>query len=249
MNKASLKKFWEHPDKDELLAKLIEGVKPKEIYEWLHAKYVSDAEKRFILSEDLLSDFKDDQLDFYLIIRTDALALKSNTSIDKAVDVRLSRSKKYREKLLELTEKEVDIKQIVRGLVAKIEIKVEQVFEQIQENNDPDDFKDDHILIKWLTLLMEAAEKCNKMVNEAPDHVVQHQHTIQIADQQINIIIDTIKDILSKIDYEASLYFIEQYNERIGALKAPEEFKPAQTEVRLAEAKLLSDRVAEKIKD
>lgn len=250
MNKTSLKKFLEHPDKDELISKLIEGVKPKELHDWLQGKYISEAEKRFILSEDLLSEFKDKHLDYYVIFRNDVLATKGqSTAIDKAVSTSLNRNKKYREKLMEYAGKETNIKDTIRQLVNKIEMRVDQVFEQIQENNDPDDFKDDHTLIKWMTLLMEATEKVNKIVNEAPDQVVQHQHTIQIADQQITIIIDTIKDILSKIDYEASLYFLEQYHERLGNLTAPEEFKPTSADVRLAEAKMLSDRVDTKTQD
>lgn len=243
MNQASLKKFLQHPDKDYLISKLIEGATPKELYEWLAEKYVSDAEKRFVLSEDLLKTFKDKNLDFYVTIRNDVLATKGSPEseqLDKAVQLSLGRNKKYKERLLELTSQEIDIKQKVKSLVNKIELRAEQVFDQLQEN-DPDDFKDDHTLIKWLTLLMESLDKCNKIVNEAPDHIVQHQHTVQITDQQISMIIDTVREILIGIDYEASLLFMERWSEKIGALKAPEEFKPAATEVRLAEAKMLDE--------
>lgn len=244
MNKTAIKKILDHPNKDELISKLIEGSDPKELHNWLQEKYISESEKRFVLSEDLLSDFKDKHLDFYLTIRNDVLATKeADKSIDKALDISLKRNKKYKERLVDLATKEVDVKQLIKNLVNKIELRVDQVFDKIQESDDYDDFRNDNTLIKWCTLLMETIDRCNKIVNEAPDQVVQHQHTIQLADQQIAIIIDTIKDILSQIDYESSLYFMEQYNARIGALKAPEEFKPSSTEVRLAEAKLLNEKI------
>ncbi len=252
VNKASLNKFIQHPDKDELISKLIEGTSPKELHEWLEGKYISNAEKKFVLSESLLAGFKEKHLDFYVTIRNDVLSTKDNNvatanHLDKVVQSSLTKNKAYKEKIVELASKEVDIKNTIRNLVAKIEYRLEQVFDSIQENNDMDDFKDDNTLIKYLELLMNAAEKMNKIVNDAPDQVIQHQHTIQIADQQIQIILDTIKDILSNIDYDASLYFIEQYTERIGALKAPEEYRPAGTEVRLAEVKMLETNLDKKL--
>lgn len=252
MNKASLNKLMEHPDKDELISKLIQGTEPKELHEWLSEKYVSNAEKKFVLSESLLTGFKEKHLDFYVTIRNDVLATKGHNSataqgLDQLVQSNLNKNKAYKEKLIEMASKETDIKDTIRKLVAKIELRLEQVFEHIQENNDLDDFKDDNTLIKYLELLMNATEKVNKLVNDAPDQVIQHQHTIQIADQQIQVILDTIKEILSHFDYDASLYFIEMYTERMSALKAPEEYRPAGTEVRLAEVKMLDQNLDKKL--
>ena len=43
MNKNALKKILEHPDKDELIAKLVLDYAPKEIHEWLAGKYTDGA--------------------------------------------------------------------------------------------------------------------------------------------------------------------------------------------------------------
>jgi len=41
MNKNALKKILEHPDKDEIISKLVIGITPKDIHDWLSAKYIN----------------------------------------------------------------------------------------------------------------------------------------------------------------------------------------------------------------
>lgn len=244
MNKASVKKILDHPDRDEIISKLVADEDAVALNDWLKTKY---SDVKFILSVDLIKTFKEESLDMYLHLRDDMVKAKAVKSVGLQLDGTIKKNKKYKERLAELADQEIDIKKTVKQLVAAIEARAEQVFDHIQEN--PDDFKVDNTLIQYFTLLMNALERCNKIVNESPDQIIQHNHSFQLADQQTAVIIDTIKEILSHIDYEASLYFMERYHEAMAALKPPEEFRPVPTEVRLAEAKILSEKVGEKISE
>jgi hypothetical protein len=77
--------------------------------------------------------------------------------------------------------------------------------------------------------------------------MVQHNVTLQVVDQHISVFHDVIRDVLSKMDLETSLYFMDVFNERMNKLKAPDKEVGTSSEVRLAEAKLLNETINKKI--
>jgi hypothetical protein len=69
-----------------------------------------------------------------------------------------------------------------------------------------------------------------------------------VVDQHISVFHDVIKEVLSQMDLETSLYFMEVFNEKMNKLKVPDKDFP-NTEVRLAEAKLLNETINKKINE
>ncbi len=240
MSKLLIKKILDHPDKDAIISRLVTGESAKEVSEWLKSRYINASETKFALSVDFIKTFQDKYLDVYVHIREDILATKS-INIEVQLDTRIKTNKKYKERLAELAGQEIDIKKTIKMLVAAIEARAEQVFDHLQENDK--DFKVDNVLIQYFNTLMTAVEKCNKIVNDSPDQVIQHNHIVQLENQQMAIFVETVKDIIRTFDYEKSLMFVEMYQERIGVLNPPEEFKPVAAEIRLAEVKLLNEKV------
>jgi hypothetical protein len=245
MSKALAKKILEHPDKDEIVSKLVAGSTSAEVSEWLKGKYVNPGETRFALSADALNKFSDGYLDFYLQIRDDVIKTKENKPIERQLRDSIKNNKSYKERLNEIVGTEVDIKKTIRQLIVMIEARAEQVFDEIQ--NDPSEFRGDNILINWFNTLLAALEKGNKLLNDAPDQVIQHNVTVQVVDQHVNVFYEAIKETLETLDYESSLKFMEMFNQKMLLVKATEEVRPATADVRLAEAKLLSEKFTNKM--
>ena len=59
MNKNALKKILEHPDRDEIISKLVIGIPPKDIYEFLSVKYTNVSEQKFVIAEKSIKSFQD----------------------------------------------------------------------------------------------------------------------------------------------------------------------------------------------
>lgn len=76
MNKNALKKILEHPDKDEIIAKLVLDIPPTDIHDGLVAKYTSVGDSKFIITERAIKTFKDNYLDVYSLIQEDMLKTK-----------------------------------------------------------------------------------------------------------------------------------------------------------------------------
>ena len=65
MSKAALKKILDHPDKDEIISKLVIGQSSKDVHDWLESKYTNVSEAKFVVSEKSLTSFQSNYLDIY----------------------------------------------------------------------------------------------------------------------------------------------------------------------------------------
>jgi hypothetical protein len=245
----NFKKIYEHPDREEILSKLVIGISENDIHEWLKSKYVNFNEKKFVIAESTLKSFKDDYLDVYKTIQEDILKTKeaSKDGILDQLDLSIKNNSAYKNKMIDLATKELDIREIVTRLAINIENRIGQVFDTIQENPANINTKLDRIFIEYADTLGNILEKYHKFTTIPQEQVVQHNVTLQVVDQHIYVFHDLIKEILSQIDLDKSMYFMEEFNKRIKKLKAPSEKDIIPTEMRLAEANMINEVINKKL--
>lgn len=251
MNKNALKKILEHPDRDEIISKLIIGITPKDINDWLQAKYTNVSEAKFVIAEKSIKSFQDNYLDIYNVILEDLsktkTAIANSTEEDLALTI--NNLPAYKNLLLQTVNEELDIRKIVKGLCFAIESRLSQVFDAIQEDPRNINTRIDRLLIEYTEVLGNILEKYYKFTETPADNVMQHNVTIQMVDQHISVFYDAIKEILAQLDLESSLVFMELFNEKMNKLKLPTEKEIPTTEVRLAEAKLLNETINKKLNE
>ncbi len=234
-------KVISHPDAEEIVGKLVNGVKPKTIVDWLKLKYPSPEEKHLRLGQSLLKDFLDSNLDLYATIQSDVKSAKNNT-LDKDISDSLKNNKSYKQRIAEITETEIDIKKMLIEVNVILRQRMEQYFDRMQEN--PQSLKPDYGLIKYFELMLNFAEKYDKIVNQSPDQIIQHNVSVQVMDQYVVILQNCIRQTLAQIDPEASSLFLELFNEEIKKVQLPDNLqpqKPISQANRLIEAQVLSE--------
>jgi hypothetical protein len=252
MNKNALKKILEHPDKDEIISKLVIGISSQDIHDWLKAKYTNVSETKFVIAEKSIKSFQDNYLDIYNLIQQDIVKSKTalaTNSVEDQLDLSVKNNLTYKNKMLELADKEIDIRKMVANLCVAIETRVSQVFDEIQEDPRNINTKVDRLLIDYAEVLGTILEKYYKFTEAPVDQTVQHNVTLHVVDQHISAFHDVIKEVLSKMDLETSFYFLEVFNETMGKLKLPTEKDIPNTEMRLADAKLLNETITKKINE
>jgi hypothetical protein len=251
MNKTSLKKILEHPDKDEIISKLLIGIPPKDVYDWLAAKYTNVSEAKFVVAEKSIKSFQDNYLDIYNTIQQDLAKTKAAvaTSSEEELELAVNNLPAYKSIMLKTANEELDIRKIIKNLCVAIETRLSQVFDEIQEDPRNINTRVDRLLIDYAEALGNILEKYYKFTEAPADTVVQHNVTLQVVDQHISVFHDVIKEVLSKMDLETSLYFMEVFNEKMNKLKAPSEKEVPNTEVRLAEAKLLNETINKRLNE
>ncbi len=206
-----------HPDKDEIITKLVSEISEEDIADWLKAKY--NGQKQLLITKKNLGIFKNEYLDIYSTIREDLLKTQFNLAVtqDDALE-EIQGNEAYKKKLLDIADKELDIKVVIKRLVVSIEHRADQVFEHIQR--DPRNIKMDRTLIEWFTLLLNTLEKFDLVTNGNPEQVtIQNNISIQLVDDHINMLYGVIREILAQLDYETSLLFTELFTKRLAELK------------------------------
>lgn len=234
-------KLLEHPDKDEVISKLISGVKPKDISDWLKLKYPDKEQSHLKLSTKLLKDFIDNNINLYNTLQEDVANLKEGKQQNKKIAESLLNNKTYRERLNEIADNEVDIKKVISDVVFLIRERIEQYWDKMQDN--PSNLKPDYGLIKWFEILLNACEKFDKIVNRAPDQVIQHNITMTAVDRHTAIFQDVIREVLAEMEPEAAFLFMEKLREKLELLKPPEEERPLTQDKRLMEATIIKGQV------
>jgi len=250
MKAPAYKNIIKHSDRDEIVSKLIIGISPFDINAWLKGKYVNPNEKKFIISEKSLKSFKDDYLDFYTTLKEDfgktKEALATNSQAD--LDLVIKGNSSYKNKMIELASKEIDIKDMIKTLCVNVETRCAQVFDAIQEDPANINTRVDRLLIEYMNTLAIVLEKYYKIVEKGPDQIVQHNVTLHAVDQHISVFHDVIKEVLTKMDLQTSMYFMEVFNEKMSKLKMPTESKMT-TEQRFAEVEVLSETINKKLNE
>ncbi len=249
MNKNALKKILEHPDKDEIIAKLVLDYSAKDIHDWLAGKYTNVSEAKFVVAEKSIKTFKDNYLDVYSMIREDMLKTKEAvvTSTEDQLELAVKNNPTYKSKMLELAGKEIDVRQMVAHLCLAIETRLGQVFDEIQEDPRNINSRIDRVLIEYGELLGGLLEKYYKFTENPADLVIQHNVTLQAVDQHISVFHDVIREVLSQMDLESSMLFMELFNDRMAKLKPPAPEKVLDTDTKLAEAKILNETINKKL--
>ena len=234
------KKILEHPDKDEIINKLVIGQSTTDIHDWLKQKYTNVSEAKFVLSDKALKSFQDTYLDFYTEMQVDLsktkTALANGTSDQLELAVKSNPS--YKDALVKMANTELDIRSMVANLCINVETRIAQVFDEIQEDPRNINTKVDRLLIDYAEALGNILEKYYKFTEQPADQIIQHNVTLQVVDQHISVFHDVIKEILAEMDLESSMLFVERFNEKMSKLKAPSPDAQPTQEMKLAEARL-----------
>ena len=77
MSKSIAEKIYQHPDLDEIIAKLLNSISPSDIAEGLNLRYQEVESKKFQLSERMIREFQKDYLDFYLTMKNDLAVVQA----------------------------------------------------------------------------------------------------------------------------------------------------------------------------
>ncbi len=249
MNKNIFKKILNHPDREEIIAKLVLDISVKDIHDWLESKYTSVNDSQFVIAEKAIKTFKDNYLDVYSLIQEDIQKTKlavSTSTIDE-LELSVKSNPTYKSKMLELAGKEIDIRQMVARLCIGIETRLAQVFDEIQEDPNDINTRVDRLLIDYAEVLGNLLEKYYKFTENPDALTVQHNVTLQVVDQHISVFHDAIREVLSEMDLESSMLFMELFHDKMSKLKLHNMVSLPNTDVKLAEVKLLNETINKKL--
>lgn len=247
MRQPAYQKILQHPDRDEIISKLAIGISVSDIHEWLKAKYSAVSEKQLVISEKAIKAFQDNYLDFYQTVQNDIFNTKAplvhqNDELALAVQS----NKNYQELITKAANQELDFRKLVVQVGMALETRLAQIYDEIQSDPRNINTKIDRLFLDYVEQMKGILEACHKFNEPTVNTVVQHNMTIQVVDQHIAVFHDVIRKVLSQMDLESSLLFMEIFNEEFSKLKMPIPNQPT-AEMKVAEAKLINEEISKKL--
>lgn len=214
-NETNFQKLLNHIEKDKIISKLVSGETPKQVSEYLKIKYHQPEERSLNLSAAFLQEFVDRYLNQYNFLNK-IISDEKNGKIDKAVAKSLLENKTWKDRIAQLADDEIDFKKRIVQVLTMVEARAEQIFDKIQEN--PRVTRDDYVLIKYFENLCQLIEKADKLVNDRPDQLIQHNVSVQMVEQHSVVFQEAIRAVLREMDPEISAKFMELLTEKLNAL-------------------------------
>lgn len=241
MSKKIALQILDHPNKDEILSKLVINTSCADIHEWLDAKYGALGKKDLVISASGLSKFKDEYLEYTVRIRDDLTKMQTKLrDPDTEVNLALADNKEYEKKLVKHLDKEIDIKKAMIDVFEIANERLAQINATVQQN--PSSFKGDRYIIDYFDKIGSFLERYHKLVLAAPETTVQHNITLNVVDKHAIAIQNAIKKILTMFDAETALKFVDILTTELSGLKETKEgFLPL--EDRYIEAQLLEEKI------
>lgn len=239
-----------HPDKDELISKMLQSVSSEDIHQNLKVRY-GDVDKQYVLSVKTLETFKKNSLNIYQDIYQD-LHKTSNalrTQTPESLDLSIKSSSQYKKAMLQLANNELDIKTMLGNLILSVENRIAQITDLIQRDPENIDTRSERLLTEYIDRLTNALEKWHKYILLVPDHVSQVNVSVQHINQQTTVFYEAIRNVLARMDIEASLLFMELFKEEMDKIKEPQEPKIIPVEERFAEVKSIHTQISHQLAD
>jgi hypothetical protein len=220
---ADLKKLLDHPEKQGIITRLVSGETPKAVAAYLKTKYSKPDENHLRLPATTMKEFIDTYGDHYGFIKK-IVKDDRDGKLDKQVSESLLANKDWKDYLEEVRDEDIDFRRKWMNLIKMLEVRLEQVFDKIQEN--PGNTKPDYVMEKYINTWMQVLEKADKMINERPDVRIEHSYTVQMVEQQTVAFQEAIRRVLERFEPELAAKFVEMLHEELAALK-PEFENPA----------------------
>lgn len=214
--KGTMTKILRHPDKDEIIKRILDGETAISIENWIKEKYKNSASlKRLTLNkqviaefrQDYLNDIKDDAKDQLKIAQTKANnAHAKNKAATEA-------SNAYQEKLAEIKDDIIDVPRRILELSTLIESRIEKYFNALDGKSL--DSRNDRMFNELITQQRGIVADWEKFVNKSPTERIQHDVNINVVTEQVNVLKSIVYEVLQECDPKLVPLFVSKLNSRL----------------------------------
>jgi len=231
-----------HPDKEELITKLLSGTSPKDVSQLLKLRYPDKDQAHLRLSTKLLKDFAESEycnLDNQFI--KDLQTVADGGKLNKKLAASLMNNKTYQERLMEVADQELDVKKMLVGLIKVCQDRTEQLYDLIQ--GKPESYKPDYVLLKYFETLLNMVEKFDRIINKSPDILIQNNISVSAINDYTDILQGCVREILNEMDPALSFVFLDKYYTKLKELNLPTPNAPLSTADKMQQVSILQEKV------
>jgi len=211
-------KISRHPDKKEIISRLLNGDSVKKTEEWIKSKY--PRAKRYHISYMTLQKFRANHLNIKGDLLEDIKNRRHQDDIDaekNEVRVALLNSSEYQKKIEEIVSKEIDVNRRLLEMEALISSRLEYYFNIVSSSNNPNTFND-KMMLDYINALRSILADWKKYIDGFADKKIEHNVNIQVVDTQVKILKEAVFEVLTEMDPQLILQFMDKLNQKMQSL-------------------------------
>ena len=212
-------KILNHPDSEEIIRRLTGGESIRDTAKWLKEKYPKDKGKQ--VSTVSLQKFRKDnlQLDGKVLKDIQEATVAQKRQIDEQQrQVQLENTNAYQDKISQIADTHLDVSNKILQLDAIIEARMEYWYNAIVLG-DATPQQADKEMRQYMDRQMLLLQQYKKFVEGVADKTVEHNVNITVMNEQIGIIRDVVREVISEFSPEHAILFVEKLNRKIGGLE------------------------------
>lgn len=208
-------KVFLHPEKEEIISKMLNGASVKEVEAWLKEKHPK--KRKLWISYATLQKFRKDYLHLEGEVLDNIKAarkekdLESNELERRAI---LASSNAYQEKINQIASYELDINKRLVEVITLVSSRIEYHFNSI-EIKGKNTFQEDKAFIDYVTLLRNLFQDYKKYVEGFADQKIDHNVNITVVNEQINVLKSIVFEVIQDLDPELVSVFIDKVNAKL----------------------------------
>lgn len=220
MSVDKLSKVIRHPDKEELIKRLLAGESTREIEASLKAKYNKPEDRRYHVSYMTLQKFRSEELNLKKNIIDDIKNRRNNEdliSFNHQVKSVVKNSSAYQDKLDEIVSNEMDMSRRLLEMEKLIAARMEFYYNQLASGTFDKD--GDVVFLQYLNSMRSVMQDYKKYIEGFADKKIDHNINISVVDDQLKIMKEVVIDVLRDMDPNLVLVFMEKINTKMVSLK------------------------------
>jgi hypothetical protein len=199
-------KVLNHPDKEDIIRKLLEGESVKEVERWLIQKYPRT--KRLHVSYMTLQKFRTDNLNLRGEVLEDIKNKRAEVdkqSAEAEAKMIINSSSAYQQKISEIASSELDVTRRLLELDALVNSRIEYYFNLLQQGGS---IREDKIMLEYINTMKSLMQDWKKYIEGFADKKVEHNININVINEQARMLKEAVIEVLRELNPELTYNFI-----------------------------------------
>lgn len=210
------KKVLNHPDKEDIIAKLLEGDSVKQVDNWLKEKYPRT--RRLHVSYMTLQKFRKEHLNLKGEVLDD-IKNKRNEVDREASEVEakmiIQASSSYRKKIDEIATTELDVAKRLIEMDSLISSRLEYYFDLLQQGGT---IREDKVFIEYINTMKGLMQDWKKYIEGVADKKIEHNININVVNEQARILKETVLEVLREMNPDLITVFVSSLERKMRSI-------------------------------
>lgn len=206
-------KVFKHPEKEEIIKKLLNGESVKNLEAWLKKKH---PKKRGLwISYATLQKFRKEHLHLDGEVLDNIKAARKEqdlTSRDLEARAIIASSSAYQQKLNEIVSTELDANRKILEMMTLVSSRLEYYFNML---NSGGSIREDKMFIELLNTQRGLVQDWKKYVDGVADKKIEHNINLNVVNEQVTVLKNIVFEVLQEMDPKFVPLFIEKINSRL----------------------------------